>query len=67
MWYHDAQPILTDNKLGYKMQMIKGGDSGNGVQNNVADDAIKHDIDNNLLLSQFSGFNERQNSVSSTN
>lgn len=56
MWYHDALPILADNKLGYKMHLIKG----NGNQNN---DANKYD-GNELIPSPFDSLFRHQHSVS---
>lgn len=58
MWYHDALPILNDNKLGYKMHLIKG----NGNQNN---DANKYD-GNELVPSPFDSLFRHQHSVSWT-
>lgn len=58
MWYHDALPILADNKLGYKMHLIKG----NGNQNNGAG---KYD-GNELVPSPFDSLFQHQHSVSWT-
>lgn len=58
MWYHDAQPIHADNKLGYKMHLIKSN-----VQRNNNNDAVKYEL-NDLVQSPFDDtLHRRQNSV----
>lgn len=58
MWYHDAQPIHADNKLGYKMHLIKSN-----VQRG-SNDAVKYEL-NDLVQSPFDDtLHRRQNSVS---
>lgn len=57
MWYHDAQPILADNKLGYKMHLIKS--NGNQNNNNAA-----NSYDNDLVPSPFDSLFRHQHSVS---
>lgn len=58
MWYHDAQPIHADNKLGYKMHLIKS----NILRN--SNDAVKYEL-NDLVQPQHFDDNtlQRQNSV----
>lgn len=59
MWYHDAQPIHADNKLGYKMHLIKSN-----VQRISNDAAIKYEL-NDLVQTPFDDtLQRRQNSVS---
>lgn len=58
MWYHDAQPIHPDNKLGYKMHLIKS----NNLRNNNNNDAIKYEL-NELVQSPIDDTIQRQNSV----
>lgn len=59
MWYHDAQPIHADNKLGYKMHLIKSN-----VQRN-SNDAVKYEL-NDLVQSPFDDtLHRRQNSIGS--
>lgn len=55
MWYHDAHPILADNKLGYKMHLIKGNGNQNG--------ANRYD-NNDLVPSPFDSLFRHQHSVS---
>lgn len=58
MWYHDAQPIHADNKLGYKMHLIKSN-----VQRNSNDANVKYEL-NDLVQSPFDDtLHRRQNSV----
>lgn len=57
LWFHDAQPILADNKLGYKMHLIKS----NGNQN--SNGANKYDS-NDLIPSPFDSLFRHQHSVS---
>lgn len=59
MWYHDAQPIHADNKLGYKMHLIKS----NAVRSSN-DAAVKYEL-NDLVQTPFDDtLQRRQNSVS---
>lgn len=62
MWYHDAQPIHADNKLGYKMHLIKSNMQRNTNNNNDA--IIKYEL-NDLVQSPFDDSDQRQNSVCS--
>ncbi|XP_055301877.1 zwei Ig domain protein zig-8-like [Sitodiplosis mosellana] len=57
MWYHDTQPIHADNKLGYKMHLIKS----NVLRNN---DGVKFEL-NDLVQSPLDDAIQRQNSVGS--
>lgn len=59
MWYHDAQPIHADNKLGYKMHLIKSNMQRN---NNNNDAMIKYEL-NDLIQSPFDDSDQRLNSV----
>lgn len=63
MWYHDAQPIHADNKLGYKMHLIK---SNVQRSNSNSDAAVKYEL-NDLVQTPFDDtLQRRQNSVSIT-
>lgn len=59
MWYHDAQPIHADNKLGYKMHLIKAN-----MQRPNNDAAIKYEL-NDLVQPSYDDTHQRQNSVNS--
>lgn len=56
MWYHDAQPIHADNKLGYKMQLIKS----TALRSN--NDAVKYEL-NDIVQSPLDDTSQQQNSV----
>lgn len=59
MWYHDAQPIHIDNKLGYKMHLIKSS-----VQRPNNDAAVKYELNDLVQQTSFDDTFQRQNSVS---